>query len=292
MPAGLTSATAAPLLILALIVATNVPGAAQATSAEAAIRAARTASNQAIARHDVPGILRTLAEDYSVVISNGALRRGREETAAAFSERFAEFPDLVFERLPESVEVDGAGQVAAELGRWTGRWTAAQGPVRTGGRYAAYWRKVGDNWLIHSELFVPVSPGPGRVARGSFTVRLSALPVYHAEDSTLGRRSIDKVLEGDLIGESRGEMLSVMAPVQGSAGYVALERVTGTLHGRRGSFVLQHYAIMTRGAPEQLITVVPDSGTGELAGLTGRFRIILEHGRHFYAFEYSFAEAP
>jgi hypothetical protein len=82
-------------------------------------------------------------------------------------------------------------------------------------------------------------------------------------------------------------MLSAMGNVQGSAGYVAIERVTGTLHGKRGSFVLQHTGTMDRGAPSLSIHVVPDSGTEELVGLTGSMQIQIEQGKHFYTFDYS-----
>ena len=107
-----------------------------------------------------------------------------------------------------------------------------------------------------------------------------------ADGNTLERRTLDKRFHGDLDAGSRGEMLSAGTAVKGSAGYVAMERVTGTLHGRSGTFVLQHTATMDRGAPSLSITVVPDSGTGELAGLTGHMNIRIEGGQHSYDFEY------
>jgi len=113
-----------------------------------------------------------------------------------------------------------------------------------------------------------------------------------AEGATLGRMSIDKQFHGDLEGTSKGEMLSAMSNVKGSAGYVAMERVTGTLKGRSGSFVLQHNATMTRGKPELNIIVVPDSGTGQLAGLSGNMKINIVEGKHFYEFDYTIAPAP
>jgi hypothetical protein len=81
-----------------------------------------------------------------------------------------------------------------------------------------------------------------------------------------------------------------MSSVQGSAGYVAMERVTGTLHGKRGTFVLQHTGSMNRGAPSLVITVVPDSGTDALTGLTGRMAIQIEQGKHSYVFDYDLPE--
>ena len=117
-------------------------------------------------------------------------------------------------------------------------------------------------------------------------------PPYDTRDGiTLGRIGIDKVFAGDLVATSRVEMLSARSPVQGSAGYVAIERVEGTLHGRAGSFVLQHSGTMNRGKPELSVTVVPDTATGELVGLTGELRIDIVDGRHLYSFEYAFGSS-
>jgi len=128
-------------------------------------------------------------------------------------------------------------------------------------------------------------------ASGAFDVKLtpqSSDPL--PEGTTLGRMSIDKQFHGDLEGSSKGEMLSAMTSVKGSAGYVAIERVTGALGGRKGSFVLQHSGTMARGAQQLTITVVPDSGTGDLAGLTGAMTIRIEAGgKHFYEFDYEIA---
>ena len=107
----------------------------------------------------------------------------------------------------------------------------------------------------------------------------------------LARMSIDKEFKGDLAATSKGEMLSAGTAVKGSAGYVAIERVIGTLAGRRGSFVLQHNGLMNRGAPHLVITVVPDSGTGELAGLSGTMAIIIADGKHSYELDYSLPAA-
>ena len=130
-------------------------------------------------------------------------------------------------------------------------------------------------------------------ASGTFEVRLSPLPTYdNAEGSPLGRMSIDKQFHGDLRATSRGEMLTAGTGVKGSAGYVAIERISGTLHGRSGTFVLQHSGTMTRGAPQLTITVVPDSGTGQLVGLAGTMVINIADGKHSYDFEYTLAGTP
>lgn len=110
-----------------------------------------------------------------------------------------------------------------------------------------------------------------------------------ARTANLGRLTIDKQFHGDLEASGKGEMLATQTEVKGSAGYVALERVTGKLQGRVGSFVLQHSATMKRGEPESSVTVVPDSGTGELRGLAGRMNLIVApDGSHSYEFEFRF----
>lgn len=125
-------------------------------------------------------------------------------------------------------------------------------------------------------------------ASGPFEVKLTPQPAAPGiEAANLGRMTIDKRFSGDLEAHSLGEMLSAMGNVQGSAGYVAIERVTGTLHGKQGSFVLQHTGTMDRGAPGLSIHVVPDSGTEALTGLSGSMQIQIEQGNHFYAFDYS-----
>jgi Protein of unknown function (DUF3224) len=128
-------------------------------------------------------------------------------------------------------------------------------------------------------------------AGGMFEVALAPQGEQDAaEGTTMGRMSIDKTFHGDLEATSEGEMLSARTTIAGSAGYVAIERVIGTLHGKRGSFVLQHFATMTRGVPHQVVEVVPDSGSGELAGITGSMTINIVDGKHFYEFEYALDE--
>lgn len=128
-------------------------------------------------------------------------------------------------------------------------------------------------------------------AKGSFDVQLAPQPLSGvAEKTELGRMSLDKTFRGDLVATSQGEMLAFRSSVQGSAGYVAMETVHGTLHGRSGSFVLQHSSTMTRGVPAQSITVVPDSGTDALSGLTGSFVITIADGKHTYVFDYALPE--
>lgn len=124
-------------------------------------------------------------------------------------------------------------------------------------------------------------------ATGAFDVKVVPLRLEDTSVPELGRLSIDKEFHGDLAGTGRGEMLSAMTEVKNSAGYVAIERVTGTLQGRVGTFVLQHTGVMNRGAQQLAITVVPDSGTGGLAGIAGTMTITITEGKHLYDFEYT-----
>jgi hypothetical protein len=125
-------------------------------------------------------------------------------------------------------------------------------------------------------------------ASGTFEIKLSPLTLNNSTaDSSLARLDIDKQFFGDLVATSLGEMLSALTSIKGSAGYVAIERVTGTLEHRAGSFVLIHTGTMTRGVPQLVIAVVPDSGTDQLMGLSGSMTINIVDGKHFYDFEYT-----
>jgi len=124
-------------------------------------------------------------------------------------------------------------------------------------------------------------------ASGTFEVKLNPQPQENnVGDRFVGRMSIDKQFHGDLEGTSMGQMLSVLGDAKGSAGYVAMERVVGTLHGHNGTFALQHSGTMTRGNSHLTITVVSDSGTDQLVGLAGAMTINVVDGKHFYEFEY------
>ena len=130
-------------------------------------------------------------------------------------------------------------------------------------------------------------------ASGTFEVKLTPQPADdYADGATLGRMTIDKPFHGDLEATSKGQMLTGMSSVNGSAGYVAIERVSGVLAGRRGTFVLQHSGSMNRGAPSLTISVVPDSGTDQLAGLAGTMVINVVEGRHSYTFDYTLPATP
>lgn len=127
---------------------------------------------------------------------------------------------------------------------------------------------------------------------GEFEVNLKPLVSYtNGRDGIkIGRMSINKTFKGELAATSKGEMLSAMTALKGSAGYVAIEQVCGKLAGRTGCFVLQHFGTMEHGKESLILEVVPDSGTGQLAGLSGKMTIVIEDGDHFYEFEYEIAQ--
>ena len=127
---------------------------------------------------------------------------------------------------------------------------------------------------------------------GEFQVKLQPLEFYAkgSEGINLGRMSLDKIFTGSLEATSKGEMLSAMTSTKGSAGYVAIEQVIGSLSGKSGSFVLQHFGTRNRGKDNLILEVVPDSGSGELSGIAGKMLIKIENGKHFYEFEYELSE--
>ena len=132
-----------------------------------------------------------------------------------------------------------------------------------------------------------------KIAKGEFNVKIAPQPLNGpVEDAGLSRMTIEKELWGDLTGVGRGQMLASNIDAQGSGAYVAIERFTGTLGGKTGSFVLVHRGVMTKGMPELQVSIVPDSGTGELSGLTGTFKILIEGKKHSYELEYSLPPTP
>lgn len=140
-------------------------------------------------------------------------------------------------------------------------------------------------WLFAAALLIAQAPTSMNTqhATGTFDVKLT--PDTASKDP--GRMLLDKAFHGDLEAVSKGQMLAIMTETKGSAGYVAMEVVSGSLAGRKGTFALQHTGTMNRGAQSLSITVVPDSGTGELTGLKGSMKIRIEEGgKHFYDFDY------
>ena len=134
----------------------------------------------------------------------------------------------------------------------------------------------------------PAQPAAAQHAAGAFEVQMQPQPEPTVTPgATLGRALLDKHYHGALDARGVGQMLSAVTTTQGSAGYVAIEQVSGSLDGRAGSFVLQHSGLMDRGAPQLVIGVVPDSGTDALAGLAGSMTIRIADSKHFYAFDYT-----
>ncbi|CAN5888560.1 DUF3224 domain-containing protein [soil metagenome] len=127
-------------------------------------------------------------------------------------------------------------------------------------------------------------------ATGKFEVKLVPQSTEgFDEGGALGRMTIDKVYTGDVVATSKGQMLMAMTSVKASAAYVAVERVSGTVHGKRGTFAMHHTGVMSRGTPSLAVVIVPDSGTDELEGITGTLNIIIEKGEHSYELDYDFA---
>lgn len=125
------------------------------------------------------------------------------------------------------------------------------------------------------------------IARGTFDVKVTQQPQDDSAGGTFGRLFLDKQFHGDLKAASKGQMLAAGTAVEGSGAYVALELVTGALNGKQGSFILQHKGTMRKGVYTLSVTVVPDSGTDELAGIAGAMKIVIEGNKHSYEFEYT-----
>lgn len=168
----------------------------------------------------------------------------------------------------------GAGVVVAFVCLWAGLSVPARGGVNEQGRESG----KGDAVTNH--------------AAGTFQVKVTPAANEKAADAAIGRFLLNKQFQGDLDGTSKGEMLGASTSVKGSAAYVALEHVSGTLKGRKGSFTLQHTGTMTRGSLQMTVTVVPDSGTEQLTGIAGTMTIKIVDGKHFYDFEYTLPENP
>jgi Protein of unknown function (DUF3224) len=129
-------------------------------------------------------------------------------------------------------------------------------------------------------------------ARGTFDVQLTPQTAdAYADALTLGRMTIDKQFAGDLVATSKGQMLTGMGNIQGSAAYVAIERVSGTLNGKHGSFVFHHTGVMSRGSQSLAIVIAPDSGTDELTGISGSMTLVIEGKTHSYDVEYTISPA-
>jgi len=141
--------------------------------------------------------------------------------------------------------------------------------------------------VTFAQTAAPQKEAPMTHAAGPFDVKITHQD-DNSDDPLLNRMTLDKVYHGDLEATAKGQMLTAGTSVKGSGAYVAIEKVTGTLRGRAGTFILQHMGTMNQNLPQLTITVVPDSGTGDLKGLTGKMNIIIAaDGKHSYDFEYT-----
>jgi MOSC domain-containing protein YiiM len=190
---------------------------------------------------------------------------------------------------------DGAAIEITKPRTGCSRLEIAQGKSIAGIGYIGMLAKVITGGPIRVGSAVTILPSNNSISMekpmtisGKFKVDLRPLDfsVEGIDGLNLGRMSIDKTFYGELSALSKGEMLSARTAIEGSAGYVALEQVTGTLSGKRGSFVLQHFGTMSPDHSFLLLEVVPDSGTGELAGISGKMAIRIEDGQHYYEFDY------
>lgn len=222
------------------------------------------------------------------------------------SESKSEFIEAIRSGARKYRRMASRDMVAREAGGAVILTGKADGEVETGGKTialslvfsAVYVEKAG-RWELatYQSTTLPES-GKKEIAvphhaTGTFDVKLTPQkPDESGSAEPLGRFSVEKQYHGALEAAARGQMLTVGTKVEGSAVYVAIEQVEGSLDGRKGAFALNHTGTMTRGVPHLSITVVPDSGTGELVGLSGTLGIRIEEGKHFYDFEYSLPPAP
>ena len=171
--------------------------------------------------------------------------------------------------------------------RYHGLWEfAVKANIIEGGLYILPERATGRKIRVQKNEPISKESSMTQHAAGTFEVKLTPQD-DKSEDKTMGRMMIDKQWHGDLEGTSKGQMLTGGDVSKGSAGYVAIEKFSGTMKGRKGSFILQHSATMVKGEGQLTITVVPDSGTDDLAGISGKLTIKIENGKHYYDLEYS-----
>lgn len=235
---------------------------------------------------DDHGIAQSFAPDGEVVNPGQEPVRG-PEAIEKFIRQFDGYHVLEYEIRSENTTV--TGQTAAQSGRFRQMVKTPDGRTLTvKGVFNAEWiRDAGGAWKIRrmstSGEEAPVSGH----ATGTFDVKLT--PAADEAAKPFGRMAIEKQFHGDLEGTSQGVMLAASTGVRNSAGYVALETVTGTVAGRHGTFILQHNGLMNRGNGELSIAIVPDSGTDGLAGISGTMTITITDGVHHYDLSYAFA---
>jgi uncharacterized protein (TIGR02246 family) len=243
---------------------------------------------------DADRVASYFAEDGVVQVAGMPPVRGREGVRRFYGNVFRFLRET--SATPEPLRPAATGDIAYGFGAVRNVFDGAAGRSEYVGKYLIVWERRDGEWVISAYSVSSNQPESGRQpmkhrATGTFEVELKPQPADDFADGTaMGRMTLVKRFAGELEGTGRGQMLTGMSGVDGSAGYVAIERVTGKLAGRGGSFLLQHTGTMTRGAPSLTITVVPDSGTEALTGLQGTMQIAVEGGIHSYVFEYTLPE--
>ncbi len=251
---------------------------------DAAARVAMLGFIDALNARDLERMTSAFADDVTAFVPTAQAHRvdGKVELSRIFAEFVAMSPTAEAKPvIPTELVVHADRDMA--VASFNVRDTAS----RRVNRRSFVFRRDGSRWLIihfHASMAEELMT---KRADGSFDVTMAPIAPHHTDDPPLGRMSLDKVFHGDLEGTGRGEMLAVQSAVKGSAAYVAIERVTGTLHGHTGSFALMHSGVMDRGQPSLSVTIVPDSGTDGLVGIAGSLEITHDDGRHGYVLRYT-----
>jgi uncharacterized protein (TIGR02246 family) len=272
--------------LAAIAFVARAAAAVDATAAERTVLALETERARAMVAGDLDALDRIMAADVLYTHSNGH-PEGKREFIDAIRSGNRKYRAMTCRDL----HVRRAGNAVVVTGEADGEVVAGGTTIPLALVYTAVYAESGGVWRLvayqstrRPETEKKEAPVP-HSATGAFDVKMT--PLKAEDGSTLARFALDKQYHGGLDGRSQGEMLTAGTAVKNSAGYVAFEMFTGTLDGRAGSFVLQHSATMTRGDGKLTITVVPDSGTGALEGLTGSMTIRIENGAHFYDFAYA-----
>ena len=276
------------IALASFVLAARAAAVLAASGAEEAVLALEAERGRAMVAGDLAVLDRILAADAIYTHSNG-----RAETKREFIDAIRSGGRKYVRMTSSGLHVRRAGDAVVVTGNADGEVVAGGATIPLALIYTAVYAETGGSWkLVAYESTRRPEPEPGKkeaavphAATGAFDVKMT--PLKAEDGSTLARFALDKQYHGALDGGSRGEMLTAGTAVKNSAGYVAFETFTGTLDGRAGSFVLQHSATMTRGDGKLSITVVPDSGTGALEGLSGAMTIRIENGAHFYDFAYA-----
>jgi ketosteroid isomerase-like protein len=261
-----------------------------ASGAEETVLALEAERGRAMVAGDLAALDRIFADDAIYTHSNG-----RSETKREFIDAIRSGGRRYVRMTGRDLRLRRADGAVVVTGRADGEVVAGGATIPLALVYTAVYAESGGRWRLLAYESTKSPEGESESGRkeaavphaatGAFDVKMT--PLKAEDGSTLARFALDKQYHGALDGRSRGEMISAGTAVKNSAGYVAFETFTGTLDGRAGGFVLQHSATMTRGDGKLSITVVPDSGTGALEGISGTMTIRIENGAHFYDFAYA-----